>query len=103
MVNIVKNNNLDEARQAQYAVIDFSAKWCTPCNMLAPILEEVSEEYDNVQFYNADVEANGELPSEFKVINIPALFILKDGQVVARTEGFMPKDILKDFIDSNIQ
>ncbi len=103
MIKIVKNNNLEEARQAQYAVIDFGATWCMPCNMLGPIFEEVSNEYDNVEFYKVDVEANEKLTSEFSVINIPALFILKDGQPIARAGGFMTKDVLKEFIDSNIK
>lgn len=59
MVKKIQNNNMDEALQAKAAVVDFSAVWCGPCQMLAPVLEELSGDLDGkVAFYNADTDEN---------------------------------------------
>lgn len=81
-------------------VVDFSATWCGPCKMLAPVLEEVSEGMADVKFYNIDVDENPDITREYKVINIPAVFLLKDGQVVGSQIGFLPKEQLQDWINS---
>ena len=59
-------------------VVDFFATWCGPCKMLAPVLEEVSEEYaGKVNFFNVDVDENPDLAMQYKIMNIPALVVLK--------------------------
>ena len=69
--------------------MDFSATWCGPCKMLAPIMEELSEEMaGQVEFYNADTDENMDLALANKVTSIPALFLLRDGQIVDRMIGF---------------
>lgn len=103
MVKKIKNNDFSEVTSASIALIDFSATWCGPCKMLAPVLEEVSEELkDKVQFFNADCDENYKLAMDMKVTNIPALQIYKDGIKVAQTVGFMPKEALKNWITEQI-
>ena len=81
------------------AVIDFYATWCGPCKMLAPIMEELSEEMaGQVEFYNADTDENMDLALANKVTSIPALFLLRDGQIVDRMIGFQSKQALKNWI-----
>ena len=96
MVKKIQNNNMDEALQAKAAVVDFSAVWCGPCQMLAPVLEELSGDLDGkVAFYNADTDENTQLAIANGITNIPALLFLKDGKVVGKNVGFMPKPELE--------
>lgn len=91
MVKKITNNDLNEAKKGA-AVVDFSAVWCGPCQMLAPVMEELSEELSGkAEFYNADSDENMGLAQEYRIVSIPAVIVLKDGVEVARTVGFQPK------------
>ena len=82
MVKKISQNEFNEVTASEVAVIDFSATWCGPCKMLAPVLEEVSEEYaGKVNFFNVDVDENPDLAMQYKIMNIPALVVLKKGSV----------------------
>lgn len=83
-------------------VVDFWAKWCGPCKMLAPVLETVEKELDQVKFVKVDVDENGELADKYQISTIPTLLLFKDGKVVDTLVGFMPKDILKAKISKNL-
>ena len=99
MVHKIELNNMQDALKAKVAVVDFSATWCGPCKMLAPIMEELSEEMaGQVEFYNADTDENMDLALANKVTSIPALFLLRDGQIVDRMIGFQSKQALKNWI-----
>ena len=99
MVHKIEQNNMQDALKAKVAVVDFSATWCGPCKMLAPIIEELSEEMaGQVEFYNADTDENMDLALANKVTSIPALFLLRDGQIVDRMIGFQSKQALKNWI-----
>ena len=99
MVHKIEQNNMQDALKAKVAVVDFSATWCGPCKMLAPIMEELSEEMaGQVEFYNADTDENMDLALANKVTSIPALFLLRDGQIVDRMIGFQSKQALKNWI-----
>ena len=79
------------------AIIDFYADWCGPCKMVAPILEELAEEYDGkVDIYKIDTDAEQQLAGMFGIQSIPSiLFIPKDGKPQMAT-GALPKDAMKD-------
>ena len=99
MVHKIEQNNMQDALKAKVAVVDFSATWCGPCKMLSPIMEELSEEMaGQVEFYNADTDENMDLALANKVTSIPALFLLRDGQIVDRMIGFQSKQALKNWI-----
>ena len=99
MVHKIEQNNMQDALKAKVAVVDFSATWCGPCKMLAPIMEELSEEMaGQVEFYNADTDENMDLALANKGTRIPALFLLRDGQIVDRMIGFQSKQALKNWI-----
>ena len=85
------------------AVIDFYADWCGPCKMVAPIIEELSAEYDGkVDFYKIDTDAEQELASAFGIQSIPSLlFIPKEGQP-QMAAGALPKNALQDVIDKEL-
>ena len=84
-------------------IIDFYADWCGPCKMMAPIFVEVEKEYkDKVEFQKVDVEANGELAQKYQVMSIPTFVLLKNDKEIDRRTGAMPKEVLKDWIDSKL-
>ena len=103
MVKKVDQSQFDEVRKSKAAVVDFSATWCGPCQMLAPILDELSGEVDSVDFYNVDVDENPDLAREFKIMNIPSVVALKDGQIVGQQIGFVPKEDLKNFVEGSFK
>ena len=80
MVKKISKNEFEQVKNDEIAVIDFSAEWCGPCKMLAPVMEEVSEEFgDSVSFYNIDVDENMDIAQMYKIVSIPALILLKKG------------------------
>lgn len=103
MITTVSNNNLSEAKTKPMAVLDFSAVWCGPCKMLAPVLESVADAMgDTASFYSIDVDANMELAMEYRVSSIPCIVILKNGQESGRTVGFQPQASLQAFIEQHL-
>lgn len=76
-------------------LVDFWATWCGPCKMIAPVLEEVSNEVSNARFVKVDVDANENLANKYQISSIPTLMIFKNGTPVDTLIGFMPKDSLK--------
>lgn len=95
MVTKIVGNVIPEEAKSGVAVIDFSATWCGPCKMLAPVLDEVAEELaDKMNFFNADVDENPSLAEKYNIMNIPALVIIKDGEKVDMQVGFQPKENL---------
>ena len=85
------------------AVIDFSATWCGPCRMLAPVLEEISEQLgDKVQFYNVDVDDDSALAAGFGISSVPTVLLLKNGKVADHSVGFRPGPAMKSWIEGNL-
>ena len=77
-------------------IVDFWATWCGPCRMIAPILEEISEETINVKICKVDVDDQPELAAEYGIQSIPTLIVFKNGEPVNKAIGVRPKDdILK--------
>ena len=81
-------------------IIDFYADWCGPCKMVAPILEELAEEYDGqIYVYKIDTEAEQQLAAEFGIRSIPTLLFCPMGEAPQMAQGALPKDALKKAID----
>ena len=84
-------------------VVDFWAEWCGPCKQIGPALEEISTEMaGKVKIAKVNVDENPDLPAEFGVRGIPALFMFKDGQIVSNKVGAAPKAALQSWIESSI-
>ena len=101
MVKKINSDQMNEVTSSKLAVIDFSATWCNPCRMLAPVLEEVSEELSDVDFFNMDVDDNQDIAQQYSIASIPAILVFKNGEVADQTVGFQPKQALIDFINKN--
>jgi len=84
-------------------LVDFWAEWCGPCKMIAPILDEIAEEYDGKLIVaKMNVDNNTEIPSKNGVRGIPTLILFKDGRPVATRVGALTKAQLIEFLDHNL-
>ena len=93
-----------EVRQSDIpVVVDFWAEWCGPCKQIGPALEELSEEMaGRVKIAKVNVDENPDSPAQMGVRGIPALFVFKDGEVIANKAGAAPKAALQGWIEDSI-
>ncbi|MBU0534663.1 MAG: thioredoxin [Patescibacteria group bacterium] len=83
--------------------LDFYADWCGPCKAMAPIVKELEKGYEGkVEFQKIDVEAESEMAGKFGIMNIPTYVILKNDKELDRKSAAMPKEMLKNWIDSHL-
>ena len=84
-------------------LVDFWAEWCMPCKMIAPMVEELAQEYDGkMQFAKLDVDSNPTTAVKYNIRSIPALLIFKDGKPVDQIIGAVPKAVLKKKVDAAV-
>ena len=84
-------------------LVDYWAEWCGPCKMIAPILDEVSKDYDGrLKVAKMNVDENRDVPAKFGIRGIPTLMLFKDGQLAATKVGALSKAQLTAFIDSHL-
>ena len=83
-------------------LVDFWAEWCGTCKMIAPILDEVAEEMDNVTIAKLNIDQNPATPPKFGVRGIPTLLLFKNGAVAATKVGALSKTQLVDFLNENV-
>lgn len=84
-------------------LVDFWAEWCGPCKMIAPILDEIAEEYEGkVTIGKLNIDHNALTPPKFGIRGIPTLLLFKNGSVVATKVGAVSKSQLKEFLDESL-
>lgn len=93
----VNKNNFEEVRNSEKKVLlDFFASWCGPCRMVSPLVDRIAEEHPEYLVAKVDVDREPELAQAFKVVSIPTLVVLQNGQEVQRSVGAISKErILK--------
>ena len=102
-VEITDSNFNEIVTKNDVVLVDFWAEWCGPCRMIAPMIEELASEYDGKAVIGKlDVDNNQESSIKFGVRSIPTLLVFKDGEMVDRHVGAVPKETLSSSINSNL-
>ena len=101
---VLDENNFETVIGAKpVAMIDLWAAWCGPCRMLSPTVDDIAAEYEGrVEVAKCNVDDNEEIAEKFGVRSIPTLLFFKDGQLVDKTVGAMPKNTLVEKINSKL-
>lgn len=104
IVAVSDDNFEDEVLKAGTPVlVDYWAEWCGPCKMIAPVLDEIADEYDGrLKLAKLNIDDNPNTPPRYGIRGIPTLMLFKDGEVEATKVGAVSKSQLTAFIDSNI-
>lgn len=91
--NITKENFQQEVMECETTVLlDFFASWCGPCKMIAPVLEEIAEERSDITVGKVNIDVELELAQEFKIMSVPTLLVMKNGQIMQKAAGAMKKE-----------
>lgn len=92
-ININQNNFQSEVINSEKKVLlDFWAPWCGPCRMVGPVVEEIANEHPDIKVGKINVDEEPELASQFGIMSIPTLVVIKDGKIVNQTVGARPKE-----------
>lgn len=97
----ITNKNFEQKIASGICIIDFYADWCGPCKMLGSLLHNLEKEITNVNWYQVNVDEEGELAQKFAVMSIPTVYITKNGKVLDHFTGFLPKEKVIEFIEKN--
>ena len=93
VIMITKENFQSEVVQSDKPVLlDFWATWCGPCRMVSPIVDQIADERSDIKVGKVNVDEQPELAQQFRIISIPTLVVMKDGQIANKAVGAMPKE-----------
>lgn len=101
MLKELSNEVFNDEIKDGLVLIDFYAVWCGPCKMMHPVIEEVSKSNPDLKIIKVDVDKHEAIAREYGVMSIPTLILFKDGNVLEKHIGFMPKEQLENIIKNN--
>ena len=103
-MKVATNTNFNALLQdSKLVIVDFWATWCGPCRMLSPILDQVEEEMpDQITVVKVNVDDADEIAAQYRIMSIPTLLFVKNGEIVDKTVGAMPKPALLEKIKANL-
>jgi thioredoxin 1 len=104
MPKVATNTNFSELiNDSKLVIVDFWATWCGPCRMISPLLDELEEEMaDQITVVKVNVDDADEIAAQYRIMSIPTLLFIKNGQIVDKTVGAMPKPALAEKIKANL-
>ena len=98
-ITITKENFINEVLEAKKPVLlDFWATWCGPCQMIAPFIEEIAEENDDIVVGKVNVDNEPQLATQFGITSIPTLILFRDGKIAKTVVGYRTKAEIEEFI-----
>ena len=105
MVKVINGNefiqNVENTKGV--VVVDFSASWCGPCKMLAPVFERVSNKLgEKAKFFKVDIDENGNIAQKYRIAAVPTMIIFKDGVPVENLAGFMPAQNITNKVNEHL-
>ena len=100
----ITDKNFESTIKEGLTLVDFWAPWCGPCQMVAPILEELSKEYEGrIKIVKLNTDENSIVSSRYQIQSIPTMMIFKNGEVVRRELGARPKNMIVQFIEEELK
>lgn len=99
IIKLTKDSYHNEVMETEkVVVIDFWATWCGPCKMMAPVVEEVAKDYPDVKVCKINVDEEPELSNAFKIVSIPTIVVIKNGEIIDSVVGYRPKEDIEKII-----
>ncbi len=99
VLHITKDTFQEEVLNSDKPVLlDFWASWCGPCRMIGPILDEIAEEREDIKVCKVNVDEEPELASQYQVVSIPTLYVIKNGEITNQSLGAKPKAQILDLL-----
>jgi thioredoxin 1 len=93
----------DVVKSSQPVLLDFWAEWCSPCKMIAPILDAIADEYkDRLRVVKLNIDENPKTPPKYNIRGIPTLLLFRNGTVAAQQVGAVSKAQLESFLDAHL-
>ena len=100
MVKTITSENYEQEvlKSDTVAVLDFWASWCGPCRMFTPIIEQFAAEHPQIMVGKINIDEQSELAEKFSVMSVPTLVIMKDGAVIQKSVGVIPKEAIEKLL-----
>ncbi|MGN0144252.1 MAG: thioredoxin [Clostridium sp.] len=102
-MKIINSNEFENEVSEGVVLVDFFATWCGPCKMLAPVLENLSEEMNGkAKILKVDIDQSPDLADKFRIVSVPTMILFKNGEVAEQMVGFLPKEKIQQVIEANL-